>query len=208
LFHPQVWLLEEKIMPVSLALDPAHASAALVRNGQGDLRGTLVAAAIAVLLVVSATFTNMFFGHQTYFRGRPSARRKRGGGEEDGAGKGRGFALPAPSAGHGNLQVALPADLFASEVLPFLTPYEVCTSLAPGSRWLNRVSEEGLYWGDALRRVVGGLQASHEGRISKLGFFVRVYLHTFALAREHTSERSCRVVINGRVSGVGPLACN
>jgi hypothetical protein len=45
----------------------------------------------------------------------------------------------------GLLQAAFPEDLFASEILPYLTPYEV-TCLLPTCQLFNQAGEQPVYW--------------------------------------------------------------
>ena len=179
-----------------------------------DMLGTveLVGLGLAlVVLLLASLATNAAFGHKT-FHGQRQA-----------------FALPRPPpptrtrpattpspppplpspVAPDQLQAMLPQELLASEVLSFLTPYEV-TQLLPTSKVLRRVGELPSLWQQAMARA--GLlveddddgQKGNEGlgRRSKLEFFRRMFLRPYDLARGHDTPDSCRVIIHSRVYDV------
>lgn len=114
----------------------------------------------------------------------------------------------------GLLQTRFPQDLLASEILPYLTPYEV-TQLLPTCRLFNQAGEQPVYWKLAAQRGRLALltkfdekdlneEEQNEWDLSdcenpKLEFFRRTFLLPYQLAQGHTTQTSCRVIVQSKV---------
>jgi hypothetical protein len=198
-----------------------------------ELVGVLVA---LVVLVASAALTNILFGHSTFFRSSSSSSSKGEHRDQE-----RLFnpyidvpplsfqptshgphIVPAPAytqplSTPDRLQALLPQDLVTSEVLTFLSPYDVTRAL-PTCQFLNTTGEQPAYWNAASRHASGAwigppdiTSTAEEGQeeqsgwdlsacaSAKLEFFRRVFIFPYQICDDHYTPASCRVIVKSRV---------
>lgn len=179
-----------------------------------------------VVLFISATLVfslliNIAFGHRSYWRAK-RLRQQRDASSVCGActsptsqsSQSRGPAeAPLPSAlspraaAQYFMDHGLPSHLVASQLLPFLTPYEV-TVVAQVNRFFRNVTSPlAPYWAEALDRLppIDGVVpvANRPRRVSRRYYFQRVAQYPYELCGGHMSAASCRVVIAAKVGARG-----
>lgn len=192
-----------------------------------ELVGLLVA---LVILLAWAALANVLFGHPTYFRSRSG---KDGGREDQEPAHDfpasslhpslRSHAPPAAAPAYAQppstpdvLQSLLPQDLFASEILAFLSPYHL-TRVLPTCEFIEQAGELPAYWNQAAQRRSWALQwppdkiynagKKKECKVwdlsackqPKLEFFRRVFIRPYQISSGHHTRKSCRVIVQGKV---------
>jgi len=192
-----------------------------------DFVGVLVA---LMVLAGWAALSNIFFGHQTFFR-----RSSEGGQEDEEASFNAHNCLPTlpgpdivpqapaptytePPSTPDRLQALLPQDLVSTEVLTFLSPYDV-TLVLPVCQFLNTTGEQPACWNEASRRSTaawirrldmpstveeGGKEIKRgwelgERESPKLEFFRRMFLFPYQSCEGHDTRTSCWVIVKGKV---------
>lgn len=174
-----------------------------------ELLGLVVA--LLALLGASALI-NVLFGHPTFFR------------EADHLPSKASVPFPPPTfptpvhspppSVPDRLPVLIPKELFVSEVLLFLSPYEV-TRLLPTSRYFHLAGEHVTYWQHAWTRRLAGMRQplkrrckatrgpeellTHECHNPKLEFFRRMFVYPYELTYAHCHTYSCRIIVHGKV---------
>lgn len=174
-----------------------------------ELLGLVVA--LLALLGASALI-NVLFGHPTFFR------------EADHLPSKASVPFPPPTfptpvhspppSVPDRLQVHIPKELFVSEVLLFLSPYEV-TRLLPTSRYFHLAGEHVTYWQHAWTRRLAGMRQplkrrceatrgpeellTHECHNPKLEFFRRMFVYPYELTYAHCHTYTCRIIVHGKV---------